>query len=234
VAQVRQFVLQGQHSTVFCNKYCLTSVHRLSCKFLHQLSSCPGARPLRLPFDSWTLPHALPCRWHPCHCEEMLERLHCDAILLGYAGGEGQEGRGSAGAAHRRSALEDPEFKVRPGTPHSRYDPGCIELAPGALSLSLLSQNLSSRGGSWYKALLQGVPDAFVLKCSYLSHSCVLARHDVPACTAQQYAELYAEDEKAFFKDYAIAHKRLSELGSKFDPRRWACAHSTVCCLLLE
>jgi len=31
-------------------------------------------------------------------------------------------------------------------------------------------------------------------------------------------AELYAKDQGAFFKDYAAAHKKLSELGSHFDP----------------
>ncbi|XP_027357546.1 probable L-ascorbate peroxidase 6, chloroplastic/mitochondrial isoform X2 [Abrus precatorius] len=32
------------------------------------------------------------------------------------------------------------------------------------------------------------------------------------------YAEKYAEDEGAFFKDYAEAHAKLSNLGAKFDP----------------
>ncbi|CAN1234339.1 L-ascorbate peroxidase T, chloroplastic [Linum perenne] len=32
------------------------------------------------------------------------------------------------------------------------------------------------------------------------------------------YAEKYAEDQDAFFKDYAEAHAKLSNLGSKFDP----------------
>ncbi|CAI5508851.1 unnamed protein product [Closterium sp. Naga37s-1] len=32
------------------------------------------------------------------------------------------------------------------------------------------------------------------------------------------YAEKYAADQAAFFKDYAAAHKALSELGAKFDP----------------
>ncbi|XP_051139323.1 probable L-ascorbate peroxidase 6, chloroplastic/mitochondrial isoform X2 [Andrographis paniculata] len=32
------------------------------------------------------------------------------------------------------------------------------------------------------------------------------------------YAEKYAEDEDAFFKDYAEAHAKLSNLGAKFDP----------------
>lgn len=30
--------------------------------------------------------------------------------------------------------------------------------------------------------------------------------------------DLYAKDQAAFFKDYAAAHKKLSELGAKFDP----------------
>ncbi|CAM8980224.1 unnamed protein product [Rhodiola kirilowii] len=32
------------------------------------------------------------------------------------------------------------------------------------------------------------------------------------------YAEKYAEDQEAFFKDYAESHAKLSNLGSKFDP----------------
>ena len=32
------------------------------------------------------------------------------------------------------------------------------------------------------------------------------------------FAEKYAEDEKAFFNDYAEAHAKLSNLGAKFDP----------------
>ncbi|CAE7637849.1 APX8 [Symbiodinium sp. CCMP2592] len=34
----------------------------------------------------------------------------------------------------------------------------------------------------------------------------------------KKYFELYAKDQDAFFKDYAKAHKKLSELGSKFEP----------------
>ena len=32
------------------------------------------------------------------------------------------------------------------------------------------------------------------------------------------YAEKYAEDQEEFFKDYAEAHAKLSDLGAKFDP----------------
>lgn len=31
------------------------------------------------------------------------------------------------------------------------------------------------------------------------------------------FAEKYAEDKEAFFTDYALAHAKLSELGSKWD-----------------
>ncbi|EFJ13928.1 hypothetical protein SELMODRAFT_156990 [Selaginella moellendorffii] len=34
----------------------------------------------------------------------------------------------------------------------------------------------------------------------------------------KEHAELYAKDQDAFFKDYAQAHAKLSELGAKFDP----------------
>jgi len=34
----------------------------------------------------------------------------------------------------------------------------------------------------------------------------------------QEYAEKCAEDQGVFFADYSAAHKKLSELGSKFEP----------------
>lgn len=34
----------------------------------------------------------------------------------------------------------------------------------------------------------------------------------------QVYAEKYLVDQEAFFKDYADAHAKLSNLGAKFDP----------------
>ncbi|XP_057724620.1 L-ascorbate peroxidase T, chloroplastic-like isoform X2 [Arachis stenosperma] len=34
----------------------------------------------------------------------------------------------------------------------------------------------------------------------------------------QVYAKKYAEDQVAFFNDYAEAHAKLSNLGAKFDP----------------
>ncbi|KAG6545434.1 hypothetical protein Mapa_013034 [Marchantia paleacea] len=34
----------------------------------------------------------------------------------------------------------------------------------------------------------------------------------------KKYTDKYAEDQNAFFEDYAVAHAKLSELGSKFDP----------------
>lgn len=37
------------------------------------------------------------------------------------------------------------------------------------------------------------------------------------------YAEKYAEDQDAFFKDYAESHAKLSELGAKFDPPEVCC-----------
>jgi L-ascorbate peroxidase len=36
--------------------------------------------------------------------------------------------------------------------------------------------------------------------------------------TFKVYAEKYAEDQEAFFKDYAGAHAKLSNLGAKFNP----------------
>lgn len=47
----------------------------------------------------------------------------------------------------------------------------------------------------------------------------------------QVYAEKYAEDQEAFFKDYAEAHAKLSNLGAKFDPPE-VCSHSvSVLCI---
>ena len=42
------------------------------------------------------------------------------------------------------------------------------------------------------------------------------ALHDDPEF--RKYFERYAADQASFFADYAAAHVRLSELGSKFDP----------------
>jgi len=36
----------------------------------------------------------------------------------------------------------------------------------------------------------------------------------------KKYFDLYAKDQEAFFKDYAKAHKKLSELGAKFEPEQ--------------
>ena len=41
--------------------------------------------------------------------------------------------------------------------------------------------------------------------------------HDDFSCL-KVYAEKYAEGQDAFFKDYAEAHAKLSNLGAKFDP----------------
>ena len=43
-----------------------------------------------------------------------------------------------------------------------------------------------------------------------------LARQSAPL--HGRHFELYARDQRAFFADYSEAHKKLSELGSKFDP----------------
>lgn len=40
----------------------------------------------------------------------------------------------------------------------------------------------------------------------------------------QVYADKYVEDQEAFFKDYAEAHAKLSNLGAKFDPPE-VCPH---------
>lgn len=36
--------------------------------------------------------------------------------------------------------------------------------------------------------------------------------------TVQEYSEKFAVDQDAFFKDYAEAHAKLSNLGAKFEP----------------
>lgn len=73
-------------------------------------------------------------------------------------------------------------------------------------------------GLSWYKAM-RALEPLVCLQLTSAMHSPVpMANRADSLCMVQKYAELYAEDEKAFFQDYALAHKRLSELGSKFDP----------------
>jgi len=49
----------------------------------------------------------------------------------------------------------------------------------------------------------------------------------------QEYAEKYAVDQDAFFKDYAEAHASLSTLRAKFDPPQ-VCLQSFASILLFE
>lgn len=52
----------------------------------------------------------------------------------------------------------------------------------------------------------------------YIVHDIYIHIHIFVCIILQVYAEKYAEDQEAFFKDYAEAHAKLSNLGSKFDP----------------
>jgi hypothetical protein len=47
------------------------------------------------------------------------------------------------------------------------------------------------------------------------------------------YAEKYAEDQDAFFKDYAEAHAKLSNLGAKFEPPEVSCELEVQMCYKL-
>lgn len=53
-------------------------------------------------------------------------------------------------------------------------------------------------------------------------------------CILQVYAEKYAEDEEAFFKDYAESHAKLSNLGAKFDPPEVCYTPCYHCCSYLN
>lgn len=48
----------------------------------------------------------------------------------------------------------------------------------------------------------------------------------------QEYAEKYAADQEAFFKDYAEADAKLSNLGAKFDPSE--VGYLVICHLLFK
>jgi len=47
------------------------------------------------------------------------------------------------------------------------------------------------------------------------------------------YAEKYAADQDAFFKDYAVAHAKLSNLGAEFNPPEVCIPLISVICIII-
>jgi hypothetical protein len=85
----------------------------------------------------------------------------------------------------------------------------CGLLPPLSLSLSSLHVSLS----------LSPCPPSLPL-CLPLPHDRCSETDQVLVDDAafRQFVELYAQDQEVFFRDYAEAHRKLSELGSYFLP----------------
>ncbi|KAF7001840.1 hypothetical protein CFC21_017423, partial [Triticum aestivum] len=90
----------------------------------------------------------------------------------------------------------------KPETKYTKNGPG----APGGQSWTAEWLKFDN---SYFKIKEKGDQDLLVLPTD-------AALFEDP--TFKVYAEKYAADEEAFFKDYAEAHAKLSSLGAKFDP----------------
>lgn len=89
------------------------------------------------------------------------------------------------------SGVESPEFGLEGGSSWTR--------------------NWLKFDNSFYTTLLEQTADSDLLR---LETDVALFQDD----GFKKYAEVYAKDQQAFFDDYEAAHKKLSELGSKFVP----------------
>ncbi|CAE7945005.1 APXT [Symbiodinium necroappetens] len=99
----------------------------------------------------------------------------------------------------------------------SKYTKGdCIVRKDGSKGVGMVG------GASWTKNWLTFDNSYFKdYKLSYEDDSLLWFKTDEALHTDpefKKYFDLYAKDQDAFFKDYAKAHKKLSELGSKFEP----------------
>eukprot|EP00439_Symbiodinium_sp_Y106_P029073 s2045_g3.t1 len=99
----------------------------------------------------------------------------------------------------------------------SKYTKGdCIVRKDGSKGVGMVG------GASWTKNWLTFDNSYFKdYKLSYEDDSLLWFKTDEALHTDpefKKYFDLYAKDQDAFFRDYAQAHKKLSELGSKFEP----------------
>jgi len=116
-------------------------------------------------------------------------------------------------------------FKERSGTcpfgygnsTASKYTKeGCIARKDGSDGIGM------SGGGAWTKNWLT-FDNSYFIDRQQADRDPDLLSFPTDNCLAtdpefEPYFNQYAKDQKKFFKDYALAHKKLSELGCKFHP----------------
>jgi len=112
-------------------------------------------------------------------------------------------------------------FKDRSGAvPYGYTNP----TAYTALGCPFAMKSLTNGGQSWTKEWLKFDNSYFKLQ-GVTDKECIAFPTDKILETDPGFKptfDKYARDEAAFFSEYALAHKKLSELGSKFDPE--------ICC----
>lgn len=108
-------------------------------------------------------------------------------------------------------------FKDRSGTVEEGYTGGTAYTKKGAANLE---KSETAGGRSWTKNWLK-FDNSYFADMAKADPDCVAFPTDKVLVTDpgfKPHFELFAKDEAAFFAAYAHSHKKLSELGSKFDP----------------
>eukprot|EP01006_Ploeotia_vitrea_P011162 TRINITY_DN29772_c0_g1_i1.p1 TRINITY_DN29772_c0_g1~~TRINITY_DN29772_c0_g1_i1.p1 ORF type:complete len:306 (-),score=21.12 TRINITY_DN29772_c0_g1_i1:48-965(-) len=111
-------------------------------------------------------------------------------------------------------------FKERSGTVQEGYGKGTSYTSQGAQARGDGKAGIGMPGGrSWTEKWLR-FDNSYYQRTGDASKLLWLPT-DQAISEASQYKEhfqRYAKDQRTFFEEYAAAHKKLSELGSKFDP----------------
>ena len=97
-----------------------------------------------------------------------------------------------------------------------------VSTAVGDASCSDSNSNCSSSGSRSKRRLSSTSSPSVSSYCPFSGQSELLwLPTDDALCKAPEfkfYFEQYAADQKLFFSDYALAHRKMSELGARFDP----------------
>ena len=97
-----------------------------------------------------------------------------------------------------------------------------VPTAVGDASCSDSNSNCSSSGSRSKRRLSSTSSPSISSYCPFSGQSELLwLPTDDALCKAPEfkfYFEQYAADQKLFFSDYALAHRKMSELGARFDP----------------
>lgn len=83
-----------------------------------------------------------------------------------------------------------------------------------------MQNSLTAGGRSWTKEWLK-FDNSYFTEMAKADPECVAFPTDTCLMTAPEFKphfDLFAKDQKAFFEAYKVSHKKLSELGCKFDP----------------